>query len=189
MPTIPFDRLWRGDPSPRKQWIVHHPGVYVAAIALVDIPGELHRFFPGVGWLTAVNWVATGAAQIVLIAFLWSTIQHMRGFCDTCYAQPLGGPQTAERRRAWLWLWHRLATSKLVLLGALASLAVGSIAVGDRPWPNLILSVAAASYLTAMLYAERHHSWLLPWCPWCRDDGGPDLVEPDVPVPTGQKVA
>lgn len=188
MPTVPFDRLWRGDPSRRMQWIVHHPWAYIVALVALDVPGEAHLFAPG-SRLFAVLDAASAwlVAPVVLVAF-WATVQHMRGFCDTCYTQPLGGPAQEERQRRWLWTYHYVVnTGRSFLL--CAALFAPSLFFAPSPWAHASYSAMWMLMLTVMLVSERKHARLVQWCRWCRDDGGPDLVEPDVPVPTGQKAA
>lgn len=188
MPAIPLDRFWRGDPSRRMQWVVHHPVPVVLALAALDVPVDLYRWFPHAGWAATLDAVAWPLSLAALLVFVWAGIQHMRGFCDACYTQRLGGPAEAESRRRSLWLFHRWTSTKLPLL-AVVALDVPSTIWSHNPWVRTAASLVFPALLASLLITERRHARLLPWCPFCRDDGDGDLIEQDVPVPTGEKVA
>lgn len=175
-----------GDPSRKFQWLEHHP-IPVMIMALSLNVGTLMLGLPEVR-SPETDFLAMTlslASVILLVSWFSATLAHRRGFCQTCFNQPLGGPQTAKRKVRTLRTFHVVTARPALMLGiALAILVTMLLTSG---WVKIAMNFVYFPLLAYELHCSKMHSWLVPWCPWCRGDGGfgEEAITPD---PTGTKV-
>lgn len=172
------------DPNPIARWIDHHP----AASALVLIASDaIYYLVPG----AAIQLVSRVVGWIAVGLIIYSMRRHMFGFCQTCFSQPLGGPEMAKRKARHLWYHHVMLSGWNVLIMAVFVIGWNIISVllfGDHGWPSFVSCAPIYAVCYMNLQSSRMHQWLVPWCPWCRDDGG--YAEPSpVPDPSGTKIS
>lgn len=184
MPLLsPDSRFFKGDPNRAVQWFDHHPVLVIALMTTASLGQDLAT----IAGLDALYWAFSVPGSLVSLFFVYAVYRHLRGFCDTCFARPLGGPVAAERKARQLRLQHWIGGHpKAVLLVCLGALL--SISFVRHGWTDIAFMAATAWPMAYLLQSQRTHAWLAPWCPQCNEGGG-DLVEDSPPLPTGQKAA
>lgn len=175
-------------PNPLTQWIQHNPikaAVALGAFAITRVWTE--ESLPSVPYFTleVLGWAAA-------VVYISAAFAHLRGFCEACFHQPYGGDQAAERHRTFLQLfhWRQDNVGKWIALLVVFVVGVLFIMTFNSPAMQSLALVISYSALAFLGHKHRIHSWLRPWCPQCKDDGGPDdrTVVPE-PGPTAVKQA
>jgi hypothetical protein len=132
------------------------------------------------GWSIA-NWAVCVPLWIMLIA----GSAHGRYLCESCAADfPLDAVAEAERKQSQLRAYHRYAPWYLAVL-LVGLLGMSSVKLLHAPWwlaPTFYDIFTVAVCITAVRWRTVHMR-LGPWCPWCRDDDGPDDDDEFEPVP------
>jgi hypothetical protein len=148
--------------------------VWVAFGIIAWLPAE------PVGWNIAY-WTVTALLWAVLIA----GSSHGRYLCESCAADfPLDAVAEAERKQSQLRAYHRYAPWYLAAL-LVGLLGMSSVKLLHAPWwlaPTFYDIFTVAVCITAVRWRTVHMR-LGPWCPWCRDDDGPDDDDEFEPVP------
>lgn len=164
----PDSPLFKKEPSRRGQWLVHHP--YSVPLAILVIAPTQEILY---GINSAGQWIAFALSQIfvfLIIFEFWATLKHMRGFCEFCFHQPAGGPEVAQKHMRQLRFHHRkINTNKWVYIAFV--LAVYTPVIFLNHWPYVIYVVTFFFLFGFLDKASQTHAWLVPWCPWCKDDG------------------
>jgi hypothetical protein len=173
----PDSPLFQKEPSRRGQWLVHHPYAVPWLLFVIAPTQEIAYGFGG-----AWEWFAFVLSQVFVVAILfelWASLKHMRGFCEFCFHQPAGGPDVAQKHRRQLRVHHlRFDTNRWVYITVVLALYLPVIFL--RHWPYVVYVVAFFFLFGFFDKASQTHAWLVPWCPWCKDDGR--WTEPS-PVP------
>lgn len=151
----------------------------MAATAGAGIVSILALWVPPLGKLGFVT------GPVFTISF-FLLLSHDRKLCIHCIREsPADGVVAAQRKRRWLWTYHKVATNKKVNSVAL----VGYVAafVGGAIFGQAL--VTAAGLIVALLlivnYAsEWIHRRLVVWCPWCKGGGREEKAPEPVPSPT-----
>lgn len=163
----PDSPLFKKEPSKRGQWLVHHPYI-LPFILLVTAPTQ--QFLHGLG--PAGQWAAFALSQLFVLCLLygvWANTRHMLGFCDYCFHQPAGGPAVAKKHMRQLRIHHLRADHIWIYSGLVMITYIPVIFLRDWAWVGYII---AFFFLSALIEkASQVHAWLVPWCPWCKDDG------------------
>jgi hypothetical protein len=158
-----------------ERWGHWSPQLLIAAIAAVILLGLRPPSQAPALLLTSVLLIA-----FVIVTWLLMR-QHDRHLCESCAASmPLNPAEVAARQTRRFWLVHRgndpryLVPYLVVLLGS---------NVLTSPTGRIIWALVQASMMY-LIAATASHRKLQPWCPWCSEDGGGDLVPlsgPDSP--------
>ena len=124
----------------------------------------------------------TSMSLFAFVIVTWVLMrQHDRRLCESCAASmPLNPAEVAARHTRRFWLVHhsnnpRYAVPYLVIL-------LGSNFLFS-PTGRIVWALVQASMMY-LIAAITTHRKLQPWCPWCSEDGGGDLVslgDPDSP--------
>lgn len=171
----PDSPLFKNDPNKHGQWLVHHP--YATPLAYLVI-GSLQLIIKDEGgWFDALS-ITLSIGFLVLVTFsFFGFIQHLRGFCQTCFHQPAGGPEVAKKHIGKLRMHHiRGSLNKWVLIGILLVILLPNFFLSG--WPLFLYGVFYFMVLAYSDKASQTHDWLVPWCPWCKDDGRWTEVSP-----------
>jgi hypothetical protein len=181
----PDSPLFKKEPSKRGQWLAHHP-YFVAQIMVVLAPTQ--QFFHGLG--SPLDWISFILNQLfggLIIFEMLATTKHLRGFCEFCFHQPAGGPAVAQKHIRQLRVHHRkVGAKRWVLISFLVALCVPGILLDG--WWYVAYVIPVFFFFSYLDKASQVHAWLVPWCPWCKDDGR--WTEPSpVPDPSMTKVS
>lgn len=166
----PDSPLFKKEPSRRGQWLVHHP--YTVPLAILVIAPTQEVIY---GINSAGQWIAFALSQIfVFLIFFetWSSLKHMRGFCEFCFHQPAGGPEVAQKHMRHLRAHHRkvnLASKRWRWI--VFVLAVYAPIIFLTHWAYVAYVIAFFFLFGFLDKTSQTHAWLVPWCPWCKDDG------------------
>lgn len=126
--------------------------------------------------------VAIGAALIL-------NIRHDRRSCLWCITtSPDNAPALAQRKKRWLWLYHKESSVRRPPL-LLLLLIMGIVCLIQLPLLTATTNAVFCGLSTALFYAHRVHRGLVIWCPWCRDDGPREPSPEPAPDPASTKVA
>lgn len=164
----PDSPLFKKEPSKRGQWLVHHPMLLPATLMVIAPTQEIVYGLGSTG-----QWIAFALSQIfvfLLIFETWSSLKHMRGFCEYCFHQPAGGPAVAKKHMWQLRLHHlRTDTSRWLYIAIVLALYLPIIFL--RHWWYVAYVIAFFFLFGLLDKTSQTHAWLVPWCPWCKDDG------------------
>lgn len=177
------------DPSRLTQWVQHHPVSFLAMPLTLDIVNELALRDISGGWFW-LSWLVSGVSITLFFIFLSSEVKHMRGFCQTCFHQPLGGPQVAEKRRSTLKAAHWYSAhigwlSIFFIIFLLVSSFLSKFGTAAVILGNVVPFYGMLMWSSNIV---RVHQWLAPWCPWCKGGGYQEPSPDPVPEPSGTKL-
>jgi hypothetical protein len=156
-------------------WAAIAFGAVTAVIDLALIVLD-HSYPPVVGWVISP----------LFLCFYYLLARHDARLCESCVGSlPLNAQEQSQSwRKVFLKYWHCGRLVPLVVFGGMITSLIflngvkSAVSIAGLP-----MDVA----IVAMWTAELHHRRLLPWCPWCRGDGGYDETVPE-PVPPSVKV-
>lgn len=164
----PDSRFFKKEPSKRGQWLVHHPYTLPWMVLVVTSTQEIINRSDG-----PIVWVSVALAQVVNLTLIFEMVagaKHLRGFCEFCFHQPAGGPAVAEKHRRRLRIHHLRYSSNRWLYIALVLITFIPV-IFLHHW-YYVAYISAFWFLFG--YSDKSsqiHAWLVPWCPWCKDDG------------------
>jgi hypothetical protein len=153
---------------PVSVWLAHHElPIYITYTVTVAV----YLLVPDTLYMELAGAMAT----VGMMAATVGVIRHERVFCARCIAEaPTDGPAQALRSTRTLRYVHRYSRRWMGLL-------VGGCAVGMWWWPWLYVALWAC--LCGDAWAQRRHSFLRAWCPWCHPPRDDDTVcVPPVPA-------
>lgn len=173
------------EPGKIRMWLGHNAiAIYVGALLISAVDEIVQDVL--LLKLTAVICLGFGAfATFLLIAY------HDRQLCHHCMKEvPFLDPQAkVDKHIKKLRFAHRYALQYAILLGAIG-LSLVELIAHFFGFKNVAISlVSTVGILIALVtvgYANRLHSRLQPWCPYCKNHGhGDDHHEvPEPPDPT-----
>ena len=179
----PDSPVFKKEPSRRQQWLVHHP-LAVPMTLLVIAPIQHIAY----GISSTGQWIGFVLTQVFVALVLvesWAGTKHLRGFCEYCFHQPAGGPAVAQKHLRQLRVHHlKTGVNPWVYIGFTLILFVPLIFL--HGWPSVAYVIVYFFLLGFLDKASQTHAWLIPWCPWCKDDGRWTEVSPD-PAPSMTK--
>lgn len=180
--TQPADEPY--GPSRTVQWIAHRPALtFFLFLTYTGIRLFVHTLELN-AWIPAfLNVLFCG----FIIFSIFVDHRHGRGICDACLNRPLGGPVTAEKKIKFLQLYHYRVAHPLKMIGFLFLVFgifffVSSFGI----WAESAFGVVMWSIFMTFDRSTYLHEWLIPWCPWCKDDGFWTEGSP-TPDPAGTK--
>lgn len=145
-----------------------------AAVTILLAPGELRS-------------PATTVLLLTAVACMPIARTHDRRLCPRCVAEWPADGEARAAHTSTFWIHHHFAPA---VIAALVLYLAGTIVAGSDSLAGRVAQAVSFVVNAAVLHASRRHSQLLPWCPYCRDDGDDgDHDETPVPDPTGVKTA
>lgn len=175
------------DPDQLSQWIEHHPRLSALLLYCSFLVVDIFRLFHD-DVVTAI--VSSIFFCSVLVIWLRASSRHSVGVCARCLDAPMGSPDHAERHALWLQLSHYIRERPLKYFLFHVGLLVMVVTIGfvvDNLLVTYLLFIPLFTVIATTNHITRVHSWLRPWCPWCKSGGGGDFEDAPTPDPVGVK--